>query len=109
MNYLRIIINKFSEWLQSEYEYIYVNEFPQKINVNKIYIVGESEMPWVLAFMCPCGCNNLIQLNLLQDAEPRWKFRIDKQKKIYISPSVWRIKGCQSHFFIRKSKIHWIK
>lgn len=103
------ILVKLPDWLQPEYKFMYINEIPDKVNDKTIYIIGDIKQPWLLVLTCPCGCKNLIQLNLLKDATPCWKYRILKKNKINISPSIWRINGCKSHFFVHKSKIKWAK
>jgi len=82
---------------------------PEKIQDKTIFIVGEVDNPWLLAFNCPCGCNSLIQLNLLKDVYPGWRYMINKKKKINIFPSIWRTVGCKSHFNVRNSKVIWAK
>lgn len=109
MRWYRKIVAKFAEWLQPEHKYFFVDDLPEHVDEKAIYIVGDKEHPWLIAFNCPCGCNNVIQLNLLKDADPCWKFKVTKKKKINISPSVWRNTGCKSHFFVHKSKIDWVR
>ncbi|HCY43381.1 MAG TPA: hypothetical protein DHV48_18935 [Prolixibacteraceae bacterium] len=109
MNWFKKIADRIIDWQSPGLQLRYVDELPEMVTDKVIYIVGEMNFPWLLAFKCPCGCQNLIQLNLLKDAEPCWRFKIDKKKKINIYPSVWRINGCKSHFFIRKSKIQWAR
>lgn len=108
MRFYRNIVAKFAEWLQPEHRFVYVRDLPEYVTDKTIYIVGEEEHPWLLAFNCPCGCHNVIQLNLLKDAAPCWKYKVTKKKKVNISPSVWRTTGCKSHFFVHKSKIYWV-
>lgn len=98
-----------AKWLQPEYKFLYVVDLPENVINKTIYIVGNKEYPWLIAFKCPCGCQALIQLNLLKEATPCWSFRFNKKRKIDILPSVWRKQSCGSHFFVRKSKIHWIR
>jgi hypothetical protein len=105
MHWYQKIINK---WLHPEHKFSFVDDLPEKIKNKTIYIVGSKEHPWLIAFNCPCDCKNLIQLNLLKEADPCWTFRVNKKGKIDILPSVWRTKGCESHFFVRKSKIDWV-
>ena len=109
MNWLRKIITRFNKWFQRGHKLIYSDELPEKINKKTIYIIGNSKEPWLIAFNCPCGCQNLIQLNLLKDASPCWKFKVIKNNKINVFPSIWRTTGCRSHFFVRKSKINWVR
>ncbi len=108
MNRIRKIITKFVEWIHSEYKFKFEEDFPDSIKENVIYIVGAKKSPWLLAFKCPCGCAQTIQLNLLKEADPCWKYKITARKKINISPSVWRTTGCKSHFVIRNSKTEWV-
>ncbi len=109
MMFFRKIVAKFAEWLQPEHKLVYVDELPRNVKDKTIYIVGDVKQPWLLAFNCPCGCQNLIQLNLLKDAAPCWGFKVNKKNKINIYPSVWRTTGCESHFFVRKGKIDWVR
>ncbi|MCE5175790.1 MAG: hypothetical protein LLF74_10415 [Bacteroidales bacterium] len=97
-----------ARWLQPKYNFSYVVDLPNNIKNRNIYIVGEKEYPWLIAFNCPCGCKNIVQLNLLKEADPCWTFKINKNGKINIFPSVWRTRGCKRHFVVRKSKIIWI-
>ncbi len=105
----RKVIEKFEFIIQSEFKVKYNEELPEIILNRNIHIVGVKNNPWVIAFNCPCGCNKLIQLNLLVDGEDTWSFKVNKKGKINIYPSVWRKVGCKSHFFIRKSKVVWVK
>lgn len=106
---IRKIIAKFVDLFRPEYSFKYEEEFPDSIKENTIYIIGQKLSPWVLSFFCPCGCKSIIQLNLLKEADPNWKYRITVQNKITISPSIRRTFGCKSHFFIRNSKVEWAK
>jgi hypothetical protein len=109
MKAYKYIINKFIKRSPSEYRFIYVEELPNKVNDKMIYIIGNIDQPWLIALNCPCGCQSLIQLNLLKEGDPRWKFRITKKGKINISPSIWKINGCKSHFLIYRSKIEFLR
>ena len=83
-----------------------VIELPNTLDIESIYLVGENGNVWSIAFICPCGCDELIQLNTLRNIRPCW--RINKMNPISIFPSINRTVGCKSHFFIRKGKIIWI-
>lgn len=84
-----------------------VGDLPEQIHERRIYLVGESEAPWLIAFQCPCGCGSLIQLNTLKEAKPRWTYEYHRFEHISLDPSVWRKVGCKSHFWIRKGKVVW--
>lgn len=82
-------------------------DVPASIFDNTIFIIQDGNEPELLAFKCPCGCNENILLNLLKDAKPQWKFKINKKGTIDIKPSIWRKIGCKSHFFIKNGIIEW--
>jgi hypothetical protein len=96
-------------WLFKErYAMADVTDVPDTFSELVIYIVGEPGTPWLIAFRCPCGCKSIIHLNLLEDVDPKWYYKINKKRRITIYPSVWRIRGCKSHFFVRAGKILWV-
>ena len=80
----------------------YDNEIPSSLDSNTIYVIEN----WAICFICPCGCNEHIHLNTLISANPRWSYKL-KKRKVSIYPSVRRITGCKSHFWITKDKLHW--
>jgi hypothetical protein len=99
------ILNKFG-LRKRHYHMICVADLPDKILKNKLYIVGSEEYPWCLAFICPCGCQDEIQLNTLEKVRPCWK-AIRGEKGSTINPSINRKVGCSSHFFIRDGMVIW--
>lgn len=105
---MKEIFRKLAGWFSPKYRYLFYEDFPDNVQDKVIYIVGEEITPWVLVFKCPCGCSQIIQLNLLKEANPRWGFQISKKDEISIRPSVWRTTGCKSHFVVRNGKIDWV-
>lgn len=85
----------------------FVEDNPDSISENIIFVVQDGNLPELLAFKCPCGCKAGIILNLLPDASPKWSYLINEEGKINIYPSIWRKNGCKSHFFIRESNVDW--
>jgi len=74
---------------------------------NKIlYAIGTSDEPWQVELCCPCGCKDKIVLPVNESTEPRWALKIVNNKPS-LSPSIWRSKGCKSHFFLKQGKIDW--
>ena len=77
---------------------------------NRIFLIKDfGQKAWLIQFKCPCGCDSIINLNLLQDARPCWRYYIDKKSRITVRPSVHRIIGCKSHFNIINGKVIWIE
>lgn len=75
---------------------------PIKLNDNTVYLIED----WCITFNCPCGCGEIIQLNSLPDSSPKWTYSI-KRNSINILPSIRRVKGCKSHFWIKSGKVRW--
>ena len=59
---------------------------------------------WLL-LNCPCGCDQVIPVNLDQRAGQAWRIYRSREEKLSLFPSVWRDSGCQSHFIIRSDHI----
>ena len=85
---------------------IYVEELPDSLQERRLYVIGGSN-PWFAALVCPCGCTEIIQISLLPNDLPRWNLKIDHNGLPTLWPSVWRTKGCRSHFFLRDGLILW--
>lgn len=86
-----------------------VEDLPDALELSRLYLVGSEAEPWSAALLCPCGCRSLIQLSLIVDDDPRWTLSYDVNRSATLHPSIWRIKGCRSHFFIRANEIIWAK
>jgi len=75
--------------------YIFVTlENDVEVISNEIVYVIDSDQ--IIKFRCPCGCNEIIQLSMVDGNVPKWKV-INYNT---ISPSINRIVGCRSHFSI---------
>lgn len=79
---------------------------PDQFENSVLYLIGENEYLWHAALLCPCGCGEIIRLNLLPDDYPSWKVQISR-RGVSIEPSIWRTTGCRSHFFLRFGRIQW--
>ena len=86
-----------------------VEEFPDDLKPYTLYVAGDKQYPWGAAMLCPCGCGDLIQLNLLKEASPCWRVRLSSDRTVSLMPSVWRRKGCGSHFFLRDGQVDWCR
>ena len=87
----------------------FCNEYPERIDANALYIMGESKYFWSILLRCPCGCGDILQLNLHRDTHPFWDMKFHINGSLSISPSVWKKDGCRSHFFIKRSNIIWAR
>lgn len=89
-------------------ETIYLDELPDKLKKDVVYLIGENGYLWSAALLCPCGCQAVIQLNLLSDAKPYWRVEEHLDGTVSLAPSVWSRQGCDSHYFVRCGFIKWV-
>lgn len=102
-NYIRILLN----WFSKKHTYLYVEEIPDKLLKKILYIARDNNEEWLAAMKCPCGCEEVMYLNLISDTKPCWKVSINKNNYPTLKPSVWRQKNCKSHFFLIDGFIKW--
>ena len=88
---------------------IHTDDVPEFPEVRVVYIVGDGSHQWYAVFVCPCGCEETIHLSLLEDERPRWRITQHEDGTITVSPSIWRNRGCRSHFFVRRGQFVWCK
>ena len=84
-----------------------IDDLPDVLAPERLYLVGDDACPWSAALLCPCGCEATIQLSLLPDDKPSWRFVRHFSGSVSLQPSVWRTRGCRSHFFLRRGRIVW--
>jgi hypothetical protein len=65
-----------------------------------VFVSGGGAPKWA-QLLCPCGCNEVILLNLNPGRRPRWSINIDFLGRPTVHPSIWQKVGCMSHFWIR--------
>ncbi len=105
-------ISSIGQWLQrlwpwgpKPYRVERVEDFPDRLRDHRVYIAGENGHAWAAAMRCPCGCGDVIHMNLLPESRPRWTVEERPDGVVTLHPSVWRRKGCRSHFFVRGGEI----
>jgi hypothetical protein len=69
-------------------------------------VVYEGLSYWVL-FRCPCSCGEMISLTLQASQWPHWRVEETAAHRPTLDPSIWRNKGCKSHFWIRDGSVVW--
>lgn len=94
----------------SKYKTKYVSEYlPKYLKKETIYVVSEDGFAEHVSMLCPCGCNKVLHMNLIPDEKPCWKILTPNNKPLSLHPSVWRKKGCKSHFWFKNGKVIWCK
>lgn len=77
------------------------------LKAGKLVLVGPKEKPKWLRFQCPCGCGDVIALNLMASHYPRWTVEIHEDGTLSAMPSI-DATTCGSHFWIRRNQIRWV-
>ncbi len=80
-------------------------EWPDDWSPDTIYVQGEDGVDWAAAFVCPCGCRDIVYLNLVPDRRPRWRIWESWHGLPGITPSVWRQVKCRSHFIVSNGRV----
>jgi hypothetical protein len=94
--------------LAQRYGYQHVADLPEVLDLATIYLIGD-DTPWSAAMVCPCGCGAVIQLSLISSDNPRWKLKDNRDGTISLHPSIWRTKGCVSHFWVKSGRVMWTR
>ena len=84
-----------------------VDDVPEVLEPETVYLVGEDSLPWSAALLCPCGCGSTIQVSLVAGDRPSWRAIRHFSGSVTLLPSIWRSSGCRSHFFLRRGRIVW--
>lgn len=77
------------------------------LTAGEAVLVGSPRVPKWLSVPCPCGCGVPYLLSLSRSRRPRWDVATDWLARPTVTPSVRRLDGCRSHFWIRKGEIAW--
>jgi hypothetical protein len=102
--------DKLQLWFAPPYATRIVEEaLPQQLRRKTLYIVQEDGFEEQAALLCPCGCGKILHLNLLPDERPCWTVTHHGNGTSTLHPSVWRQKGCASHFWFREGRIFWCR
>ena len=75
-----------------------VDDAPDVLEPDTVYLVGDDAKPWSVALLCPCGCSATIQLSLVTHDRPSWRAKRHFSGSVTLQPSIWRNSGCRSHF-----------
>ncbi len=97
----------FCELFSKSFSYKFIDDAPDKIKRRTIYFIGHEGYYWVAVMACPCGCAQILYMNLISDHKPYWSYKIEYNRLVSLSPSVHRMVGCKSHFFIKRNRIIW--
>lgn len=85
-----------------------VDDIQDNYEYGSLYLVGSNNNFWRCVFHCPCGCGELLELLLLDGASPNWTVELIDDSHVDLSPSIWKIYGCKSHFFVKNNRVVWV-
>lgn len=80
---------------------------PEVITDDSFVLAREDDEDWAIAFLCPCGCKDRLELALIPEVKPHWTLEMDSEHHPTLHPSVWRKTGCRAHFWVRDGLIIW--
>ena len=106
------LLKQIIEWFQrtlfpTRLKFKIVDDIPEKVKKDSFYVIGKDD-PWLIIFLCPCGCGEELILNMMEEEQPRWTLK-NEGKRFDLFPSVNRVKGCKSHFWIKQGEVVWCK
>jgi hypothetical protein len=70
------------------------------------FVLSANRPKWSL-FKCPCGCGDVITLSLQSAHRPHWRLEKVESEHPTLHPSIWRDKGCMSHFWLKGGRVFW--
>jgi len=62
--------------------------------------------PRSVVFQCPCGCAEVLVINVDPALKKWWELR-RTERGLSLVPSVWRTTGCRSHFILWENRVWW--
>jgi hypothetical protein len=89
-------------------EIIADNPNPDLLKDDIVYVVGKDPYVKWAYLKCPSKCGDIIMLSLIKANRPSWVIKQDKIGRPTISPSIRKLDGCKSHFWIKKGKLIWV-
>ena len=108
-NKIKKVVGWFTSLFRDDNEFRVVTseDLPNAYVNNVLYLVGEHNVFWQAAMLCPCKCGDLIQLTLDNKGKPRWQVSLNKKMQPTLKPSVHRKVNCKSHFVLKNGKVIW--
>ncbi|MCG8604742.1 hypothetical protein MJD09_07065 [bacterium] len=107
-NFFKWVRRPIEHWFRPKYKTVIVtDELPRHLKRERIYILDDDGYEWQASLLCPCGCKQVLHMNLLEDEYPFWKVQRHDDGSISLSPSIRRKRDCQSHFWFRNGQVIW--
>lgn len=81
----------------------------EELAPGELVVVGPRKAPKWASMQCPCGCGVPYLLSLSLARRPRWSVASDWLLRPTLNPSVRRLDGCRSHFWLREGEVLWCR
>ncbi len=106
------LLSQLRGWLNRRFSRSYrtcivEEDLPVRLQYRTVYLVQEDGYSEHVSMLCPCGCNQILHMNLIPDERPYWYITNHSDGTISLHPSIWRKKGCRSHFWFRYGRVFW--
>ena len=77
---------------------------------DEVALVGGAAHPKWALLLCPCGCGDVIHVNLMKTHHPHWSMDRERDGTVSFSPSLW-VDGsrCGSHFLLIRGRVIWCR
>lgn len=112
LNLFRSLLSRWRRWRRRSFRgvvYVSSDRDPSPMIRDRfLVLVGSTERPKWARFSCPCGCGEILALNLMRSLSPRWEVQVSDDGKADVFPSVHSL-PCDSHFWIRHSRVDWCR
>ena len=88
----------------------WVDDLPEDVQRQTVYIIGGREHPFYAAVVCPRrACRQVIHLDLAEEVDKRWRFSEHGDGSISLSPSVHvTAMPCACHYWFCEGVVHWV-
>ncbi len=108
---IRWLVDVFCDVFDPPFRARYFEDDPEPSQLSKktFGIVGNPDHRKYAHFLCPCECGEIIVLISNSKVRPRWTFDVDWLLRPTVTPSVWRTRGCESHFILDHGHVHWVR
>lgn len=105
-NLIRRLIHRLRNAARPRFRIVEIeDDFPEVMQRKTLYVLSEDGDIWAAAMICPCGCKEILHLNLFADQRPCWRLNLEGGGSL--TPSVWRQDHCGSHFWFRGGRVYW--
>ena len=104
---IRWLFNFFARF--NHYHTEWVEDLPENLQKNTVYIIGGRKNPFYAAVVCPRKvCRQTIHLDISPQATKKWRIIEHTEGQISLVPSI-HITGlpCKCHYWLQKGQIIW--